>query len=62
MAGKKKKDKKDKDDFKPDNSKPFEEMTPEEVEYVKKLPEFFHPKPEEVVVLVKFNLKLPAGR
>ena len=62
MAGKKKKEKKEKDDFKPDNSIPFEEMTPEEAAHIKKLPEFFHPKPDEEVELVKFNVKLPGGR
>ena len=64
MAGKKKKKTKDGEveDFKPDNCKPWDEMDPEELAFTKKLPEFFHPKPTEEVVMVKFNVKLPGGR
>ena len=53
MGGKKKKKKKAKGDGAGDedevvdfnDGKTFEDMTPEEVEYTKKLPVFFHPKP-----------------
>ena len=68
MAGKKKKKKKAKGDGEDDgpadynDGKTWEDMTPEEVEYTKKLPVFFHPKPAEEVVLIKFSVKLPGGR
>ena len=69
MAGKKKKKKKAKADGDGDDDvadfndgKQFEDMTPEEVEYIKKLPKFFHPKPKEEEVLIKFSVKLPGSR
>ena len=37
-------------------------MTPEEVAHIKKLPPYFHPKPKEEIVMIKFNVKLPGGK
>ena len=62
MPGKKKKKKRQKMDADVFDGKAFEEMTPDEVEYTKMLPVFFHPKPEEEVLMKKFMVKLPGGR
>ena len=37
-------------------------MSPEEVEFIKKLPPFFHPKPVEETLMIKFSIKLPGGK